>query len=238
MSQSSLYPNDPSSTNIGLRRLHSYPSGSDTDTSPPQPPRPTGKPPVPERNADLLSKVTNKRVPPPPPPRTSSRSPLASPTSPNMPQRVASIDLSDQMNSDKDQGLDSSGESVSSQDNSQRQLALEMRHQELLKKQKQLQEQYQRLQQMSKNTVPIAPNTNDTSSLLIKKTGSESNLPQKMGLNMSVSGSMKNLSSDIILTSSDIQKNEKNLADNLSAATTTINTTTTTTNKVYETDIL
>jgi hypothetical protein len=73
ISQSSLYPTDPNaSNNIGLRRLHSYPSGSDTSdtTSPPQPQRPTGKPPVPERNADLLSKVNNKRVPPPPPPRT------------------------------------------------------------------------------------------------------------------------------------------------------------------------
>lgn len=83
-------------TNIGLRRLHSYPSGSDTDTSPPQPPRSaTGKPPVPERNAELLSKVGNKRIPPPPPPRTSSRSPLASPTSPNIPIRMPSVNESD-----------------------------------------------------------------------------------------------------------------------------------------------
>ncbi|XP_076300217.1 uncharacterized protein LOC143218716 isoform X13 [Lasioglossum baleicum] len=88
-----------------LRRLHSYPSSSDTDTSPPiarlqvslqdQPSLPVlpqgfvpgQKPPVPERNAELLQMATARRVPPPPPPRTSSRSPLASPTSPQLPPR-------------------------------------------------------------------------------------------------------------------------------------------------------
>lgn len=48
-----------------LRRLHSYPSSSD-ESSPPVPAKPT---------------PAARRVPPPPPPRTSSRSPLASPTS-------------------------------------------------------------------------------------------------------------------------------------------------------------
>nr|XP_012216525.1 PREDICTED: coiled-coil domain-containing protein AGAP005037-like [Linepithema humile] len=95
-----------------LRRLHSYPSSSDTDTSPPiarlqalslqdqqQPQQQPGmpmlpqgflpgqKPPVPERNAELLQLASARRVPPPPPPRTSSRSPLASPTSPQLPPR-------------------------------------------------------------------------------------------------------------------------------------------------------
>ncbi|KAI4491119.1 hypothetical protein M0802_010429 [Mischocyttarus mexicanus] len=85
-----------------LRRLHSYPSSSDTDTSPPiaklqvslqeQPGIPQAllpgqKPPVPERNAELLQLASARRVPPPPPPRTSSRSPLASPTSPQLPPR-------------------------------------------------------------------------------------------------------------------------------------------------------
>jgi SRC kinase signaling inhibitor 1 len=238
-----LYPTDPNaSNNIGLRRLHSYPSGSDTSdtTSPPQPQRPTGKPPVPERNADLLSKVSNKRVPPPPPPRTSSRSPLASPTSPHL-QRMPSLcesnveqaynnnhqSMAGSNNNNNDQGNNSSGESVAS-DNSQnsRQMALELRHQELLKKQKQLQEQYQRLQQMSKNSLPMAPGES-----LIKKTGSESNLPMKMGLNMSIgSGSMRNLASENNNLSLETQKNEKNSETSTS--------TTTTTNKVYETDIL
>uniref|UniRef100_A0A182PRF6 Uncharacterized protein n=1 Tax=Anopheles epiroticus TaxID=199890 RepID=A0A182PRF6_9DIPT len=199
ISQSQLYPSEPVSSNVGLRRLHSYPSGSDTDTSPPQPTRPTtGKPPVPERNAELLSKVNNKRVPPPPPPRTSSRSPLASPTSPHVPQHLRgqqqqqqpAVTLSDcEQQQRTSEGTDSGSESVCS-DNSQRQLALELRHQELLKKQRQLQEQYQRLQQMSKNAVPLAPTTMNHD---IKKTGSESNLPLKMGYNMTVSGSMKNL---------------------------------------------
>ncbi|XP_066584928.1 uncharacterized protein [Prorops nasuta] len=87
-----------------LRRLHSYPSSSDTDTSPPiariqvsqldaahaaGPAAPVAgqKPPVPERKAELLQLASAKRVPPPPPPRTSSRSPLASPTSPQLPPR-------------------------------------------------------------------------------------------------------------------------------------------------------
>lgn len=96
-----------------LRRLHSYPSSSDTDTSPPiarlqalslqeqqsSQQQPTGipvlpqaflpgqKPPVPERNVELLQLASARRVPPPPPPRTSSRSPLASPTSPQLPPR-------------------------------------------------------------------------------------------------------------------------------------------------------
>lgn len=91
-----------------LRRLHSYPSSSDTDTSPPiarlqalslqdqqqlsqsgmpQSFLPGQKPPVPERNAELLQLASARRVPPPPPPRTSSRSPLASPTSPQLPPR-------------------------------------------------------------------------------------------------------------------------------------------------------
>ncbi|EGI59011.1 Coiled-coil domain-containing protein, partial [Acromyrmex echinatior] len=48
---------------------------------------PGQKPPVPERNAELLQLATARRVPPPPPPRTSSRSPLASPTSPQLPPR-------------------------------------------------------------------------------------------------------------------------------------------------------
>ncbi|XP_076683752.1 uncharacterized protein LOC143376878 isoform X2 [Andrena cerasifolii] len=94
-----------------LRRLHSYPSSSDTDTSPPiarlqvslqeQPSLPVlpqgfvpgQKPPVPERNAELLQLATARRVPPPPPPRTSSRSPLASPTSPQLPPRNHSCNL-------------------------------------------------------------------------------------------------------------------------------------------------
>ncbi|XP_062544828.1 coiled-coil domain-containing protein AGAP005037 isoform X2 [Armigeres subalbatus] len=224
MAQAQLYP-DTISTNVGLRRLHSYPSGSDTDTSPPQPIRPIGKPPVPERNAELLSKVNSKRVPPPPPPRTSSRSPLASPTSPNMPhqmQQMSDIDQQSLMaaeNMTKDSGMDSSSESVSS-DNSQRQQALEMRHQELLKKQKQLQEQYQRLQQMSKNNIPLV--TPD----------------DKKKMRSGMSGSLKNIAdencADGIETS-----NGGNIDKNGELSNTgTVSNLTKTTNKVYETDIL
>lgn len=255
-------------SNHGLRRLHSYPSGSDTDTSPPQPQRSaTGKPPVPERNADLLSKVGNKRIPPPPPPRTSSRSPLASPTSPNVPIRMPSVNESidsyqqqqqqqHNNNGSGGEGGNSSGsESTHSQEHGQRQLVLELRHQELLKKQKQLQEQYARLQQISKNS-SLPPNATDI--MHLKKTGSESNLPQKMGLNMAVSGSMKNLNADggmmhiaaaaAATNNIDAMKNEKNLQQHAvdqgagggggGGGPNSGHNNMTTTKQVYETDIL
>lgn len=222
ISQATIYSTNelapPNNNTSSLRRLHSYPSGSDTDTSPPQQKlRTVGKPPVPERNAELISKVINKRAPPPPPPRTSSsRSPLASPTSPCVANNMPIGSDSEHNNGNGNDGGNSSGnESSNSQE---RQAALEVRHQELLKKQKQLQEQYARLQQISKSG-PVP--SNDP----LKKTGSESNLPQKMGLQMAVSGSMKNLNVDV--TIAEAQKNDKNQQP-----------THTTTKQVYETDIL
>jgi SRC kinase signaling inhibitor 1 len=107
---------------------------------------------------------------------------MESPTSPNLPPRGeqqnnlnAKNNNNGGANYNNNQFLqndpDSGSESNNSQDNnSQRQLKLEMRHQELLKKQKQLQEQYQRLQQMSKNSIPLAPGDDG------KQTGSDSNL--------------------------------------------------------------
>jgi SRC kinase signaling inhibitor 1 len=65
--------------------------------------------------------------------------------------------------------------------------ALEQRHQELLRRQKQLQEQYARLQQLQRN-VRLPTGTE------LKKTGSESNLLR--GLNLSAaptSGSLTHL---------------------------------------------
>lgn len=223
LSQSQLYPDNSHQ----LRRLHSYPSGSDTEESPPRPPLST-KPPVPERNSELLSRYSGakgqKKVPPPPPPRTSSRSPLASPTSPSMTNRCI-VDQQQQQQQNSEQQFinninnnnqfiqndqDSGSESANSQDNnSQRQMQLELRHQELLKKQKQLQEQYQRLQQMSKNAIPLGHNEN------VKRMGSDTNLAQKLG----------NLKTT--------ENNADKVNDNVPQQTTTV-----TTNKVYETDIL
>ena len=210
LSQSQLYP-EAVSTAHGLRRLHSYPSGSDTDEI--SPPRPTGKPPVPERNSELLSRY-GKKLPPPPPPRSSSsRSPLASPSSPNLPPKNFEQQANNTNNNNSynisylQNDQDSGSESTNSQDNnSQRQIRLEMRHQELLKKQKLLQEQYQRLQQMSKSSIPLAPED-------LKNTGSDSNL----------SGSMRNL------YTGDADK----VNDNVALPQTTVMT-----NKVYETEIL
>lgn len=176
-------------TNMGsLRRLHSFPSESDNEFPPASLANGGGvsssiKPPIPERNADLITKVGHKRIPPPPPPRTSSRSPLASPTSPNVPQSIvataaASIE-SVVIGGDNSSGNDSSG-NESGNDHVQRQVALEMRHQELLKKQKLLQEQYQRLQQMSKlPSVDISCSSQDNAG--VKQLGSETvNIQQKI----------------------------------------------------------
>ncbi|XP_052857006.1 coiled-coil domain-containing protein CG32809 isoform X1 [Drosophila gunungcola] len=198
-------------TNMGsLRRLHSYPSESDGELQASETALANGggssKPPVPERNAELITKVGHKRIPPPPPPRTSSRSPLASPTSPNMPQNqaaTAAVNVNVNLNVNLNANANAAGNSVvgdaivasgdtSSGDNSsgnesgndhvQRQVALEMRHQELLKKQKLLQEQYQRLQQMSKLPSVDLPQTQDMAggSNTLRKLGSETNIQQKI----------------------------------------------------------
>lgn len=281
-----------------LRRLHSYPSGSDTDNSPPIQPLPRSenkniqKPPIPERNAELLQHIqSGRRVPPPPPPRTSSKSPLASPTSPNhpkspatqlqhiqnvqnmteksqsqfeaatqnlglggtlrrnvpgrsslkersqtlprnigsnlqVPQQTADPNLVSASNS-------SSCESVNSQEGTKRgsrKEELEQRHQELLRKQKALQEQYARLQQLQRgnNTLTVVPPTPD---LLLKKTGSESNILQKMGLQMAATQQMTGSLTHIATT-----VNHQNAVQNNNEQTPTVNNTTT--NKVYETDIL
>lgn len=278
-----------------LRRLHSYPSGSDTDNSPPIQPLPRSenktaqKPPIPERNAELLQHIASgRRVPPPPPPRTSSKSPLASPTSPNHPkspanqlqhiQNVQNMTEKPQSQFEAatqnlglggtlrrnipgrsslkersqtlprnigsnlqvqpqpiDQNLtsnSSSCESVNSQEGAKkgsRKEELEQRHQELLRKQKALQEQYARLQQLQRgnNTLTVVPPTPD---LLLKKTGSESNLLQKMGLQMSatqqMTGSLTHIASAV--------NNQTAVPNNIEQAPGN----NTTTNKVYETDIL
>lgn len=284
-----------------LRRLHSYPSGSDTDTSPPTqiqrtavppanimgsaaaaalPHQTAGKPPVPERNADLLTKVGQKRIPPPPPPRTSSRSPLASPTGTGVPLvrqlsavgelSTANVEMLQHLGNNgdanvgellhnnthtggggggnvaaavaairaqamaaaaaaADNGGNSSGsESTHSQEHGARIAELNHRQDVLLLKQKELHQQYARLQQLSKNSpVPVTAD-------MLKKTGSESNLPQKMGLSLAVSsGSMRNISADVRATAerSDSVATAKTAA---AAATAPITSTT----KHYSTEIL
>ncbi|CAG9823611.1 unnamed protein product [Phaedon cochleariae] len=296
------------STSTGsLRRLHSYPSGSDTDNSPPIQPlqrdcKTTAKPPLPERNQELLSQVVGKRVPPPPPPRTSSKSPLASPTSPNLPRKSPAAGLQHIQNvqnmiekplsqfeqATQNLGLQtlrrnipnrssikdptksqtlprnigsnlqlpepaevisasnsSSCESVNSQDGSKktRKEELEHRHQELLKKQKALQEQYARLQQLQRgnNTLAVIPPPPDQ---LLKKTGSESNLLQKMGLQLSTSqmtGSLTNLpnTTKIALTNTNSNPiDSSSLSNNIDEQNKNNTANNTQTNKVYETDIL
>ncbi|KAG8248077.1 SRC kinase signaling inhibitor [Homalodisca vitripennis] len=213
----------PAANTSTLRRLHSYPSSEG------------GKPPVPERGADLLS----KRVPPPPPPRTSSRSPLSSPTGPSIPPRGPTGSplrrnapgRSSLKDNTKDPPLasnSSSCESVNSQEGihqQSRQEILELRHQELLRKQRALQEQYTRLQQLQRAPPPDL--------LQLKKTGSESNLLAKMGLGLSaaapISGSLSHLAPNTTASAT---------PESSTATTTAASTNTSTTSKIYETDIL
>ncbi|XP_049769735.1 coiled-coil domain-containing protein AGAP005037 [Schistocerca cancellata] len=343
---------------VGLRRLHSYPSSSDsagdgsgqsglvsrlqvsaggtggmlTDSSQQQqrPPPVSPKPPVPERNAELLSQLAGRRVPPPPPPRTSSRSPLASPTSPSLPPRAqhgsagsagtlrrgapgrgslrepARGGSGTALSLAPDSGMDlssstegrqrfdpasnsSSCESVNSQEGlisqqstpqqpqTAQQVAaaavaargrkelLEQRHQELLRKQRALQEQYARLQQLQRGgaaTLAVVPPAGGATPdlLLLKKTGSESNLLAKMGLGAglaTMSGSLTHLASAPPSAATPVpqprtsvqqqqqqqqQQQEKPPASTSDTVPSTAAPATTTTpamtGKIYETDIL
>jgi len=155
-----------------IKRLPSYPStesGSPVKMYPPLPPKPHPT-----------------KIPPPPPPRTSSKSPLISP----------SIESS---------GGDSS-ESVNSQDTApgvggrSGQGRLSQRHQELLRKQKQLQEQYNRLQMIQQRSISSAGSTSSSDKLELKKTGSESNLREKLGLQFSAAptGSLSNINKPVL----------------------------------------
>ncbi|XP_011495092.1 PREDICTED: uncharacterized protein LOC105360018 [Ceratosolen solmsi marchali] len=234
---------DPNPGQPAQRRLHSCPGegeseadGPITDELPITPP----KPPLPERNAELLQLASTRRAPPPPPPRTSSRSPLASPTSPQLPPRaplrrgLPLVKAASESNARPGPGASpapgpgplstsnsSSCESVNSQEGLQnkrgRHEQLEQRHQELLRKQKALQEQYARLQQLQRNASSCTTNAPPAPPDLLKKTGSESNLLAKMGLGLTAAASSGSLS-------------------NLTAPAT--DATTITAGKLYETDIL
>lgn len=115
---------------------------------------------------------------------------------------------------------------------------MEQRHQELLKKQKALQEQYTRLQQSQRSSQP-PPDL-----LQLKKTGSEGNLLLKMGLSMSAAAPISGSLTQLAVAA------QPSAADDAAAVTTTTTTTTnnknvgksaaavTTVSKVYETDII
>ncbi|XP_065349110.1 coiled-coil domain-containing protein AGAP005037 isoform X8 [Cloeon dipterum] len=217
-----------------LRRLHSYPSGSDS-SSPVRSSRADDRPPsLPERS----------KVPPPPPPRTSSKSPLVSPTSPprlqprgqNLPpapggggtlRRKKAADPPAEDGSQPAASNSSSSESINSQEGLKNSEALEQRHQELLRRQKQLQEQYARLQQLQRNVrLPTGPE--------LKKTGSESNLLR--GLNLSAaptSGSLTHLAPASMAPVVIVPPPPSDTAPAPSPAAAQP-----TANKVYETDIL
>ncbi|XP_072152376.1 coiled-coil domain-containing protein AGAP005037 isoform X2 [Bemisia tabaci] len=229
------------------------------------PPEP--KPPVPERSVELI----NKRVPPPPPPRTSSKSPLASPTTISPSSTVTTVTTCNvggssvhlkrnkpsrsslkKTSSTSESAISNSSScesvnSINSQDGTQsksRQEELETRHQELLRKQKQLQEQYTRLQQLQRSgnsTSLTSPHQVAPDLLQLKKTGSESNLLQKFNFSLSVSpglsGSLSQLAQVVTMQTTDGNKTE------IDSVNSDINTPAkignrAVANKVYETDIL
>lgn len=136
-----------------------------------------------------------------------------------------------------------------------RQELLEQRHQELLRKQRQLQEQYTRLQQLSRGQIPQGFLSD------LKKTGSESNIVSKtmvasadhmankvarVPLSSTVHGSLRNLATGPATTAtttttttsgSSVSQSKSNpqsakLADQVS------NETVATAKKIFETDIL
>lgn len=134
----------------------------------------------------------SKKTPPPPPPRTTSKSPVVSPTGPQRsrsePVRTNAL-AGEECRRDQLSSNSSSSESVNSQEGLQgrsRQELLDSRHQELLRKQRQLQEQYARLQLLQR----LSPPKPD-----LKKTGSESNILHKASLALqgNASGSLTHL---------------------------------------------
>ena len=118
-----------------------------------------------------------KSKPPPPPPITDNCMLLNQAS-------IDSVDSQDVQISDSNSSL----ASIDSQNGRSRQQLLEDRHQELLKKQKLLQDQYTQLQILSRGQQGLL---ND-----LKKTGSESNIVSKSGIGVNSSGSLSQLIPD------------------------------------------
>ncbi|XP_073977136.1 coiled-coil domain-containing protein AGAP005037 isoform X9 [Rhodnius prolixus] len=148
---------------------------------------------------------SDRPLPPAPPPRTSSKSPSES-NSTESGAGTSSVATS----------TTNTSTAATTSTSVSRQEMLEQKHQELLRKQRALQEQYTRLQALQRSQPP--PDL-----LQLKKTGSESNLLGKMGLTLAPTGSLSHLAS---------------AAASTSVATSTSTSSTTTTSKIYETDIL
>lgn len=128
------------------------------------------------------------KIPPPPPPRISSKSPLISPSI-----ESSGGDSSESMNS-QDGGGSSGGGGPNTK--------LSQRHQELLRKQRQLQEQYNRLQLLQQRSSSSVASNNSSDKAELKKTGSESNLRAKLGLEFSAAptGSLSNINKPLYET--------------------------------------
>lgn len=214
------------------QHLHSYPLYSDA------------KPVVPERMGDIAT----RRVPPPPPLRTTSKSPLASPTNPTTPvtyyyptPKGYSNLLSNKMGATNNldgplifveekrrhpsTSTSSSCESINSQESLHQpprmtphlqNRQLEIRHQELLEKQRALQEQYSRLQQLQQTSPPDL--------LHMQKGDNESKTFSTMGMTLGTESCGPPISSSI-----SVSNPYMNLPPNFNAEAKI---------RVYETDIL
>lgn len=166
----------PQKHRLGLpeppRRLPSYPSTESGGGSPVR----NWESPL-KMHPPKPSLPPKPKLAPPPPPRISSKSPLVSP----------SIESGDS----------TSGESINSQQDGRN---LSERHLELLRKQRQLQEQYNRLQMIQQRTA--APVSGNSDKVELKKTGSETDLRGKLGLQFSAAptGSLSNINKPLYET--------------------------------------
>ncbi|GIY51916.1 coiled-coil domain-containing protein AGAP005037 [Caerostris darwini] len=268
----------------------------------------------------ITNPVAHKKAPPPPPPRTTSRSPLTSPTAdanvPGSPRDVVfgqlrsnSAPAGEVDNSvkksvgprsvSKDEGMtqkekedeellrtsaiseesirretlssnSSSSESVNSQEGLQvgksgeggtpskgskklgpptpprtRVDVLEQRHQELLRKQKLLQDQYTRLQQLQSSQIlqRFSPSRSSASTPVLndlKKTGSESNILLKSALSATPSsGSLTHLAGNAVhFNPRDLRPGATTSSAGAPAVPAKPTTTSIQKTKIYETDIL
>ncbi|XP_064456485.1 coiled-coil domain-containing protein AGAP005037-like isoform X4 [Ornithodoros turicata] len=224
MSSEPKGPRSENALDALLDELQTF-SKADAKRRPTSADSPVRKPPVPVIPVTGMKEVKKA---PPPPPRTTSRSPATSPTGRRDPLRTNAL-AGEEARRDRLSSNSSSSESVNSQEGLRRsrQELLDSRHQELLRKQRQLQEQYARLQLLQR----LSPPKPD-----LKKTGSESNILHKASLSLGApSGSLTQLAS---LSSSSSSAAVTTNASNGSTGGGTTGGLLRSGAKIYETDIL
>ncbi len=246
-SSSTFVSNSAAAAAVATRsRLHSFPTSE-------------SKPLVPERSSGSGDSVV-KRVPPPPPPRTSSKSPLASPTNPCIPVSTSSgctystDDSPARRNSssaffssscrtpvmatatatmtlsEHPSASSSSCESINSQEGAQH-LQTCLRHEQLELRHQELLKKQKALQEQYCRLQHLRKNSSSPPDLLqLKKTGSENNILAKMGMGFGIAVSSAQTAADNISNFS----SDRSAIENMTFQSRSSNEET----KIYETDIL